>query len=416
MKKKILKVLGVATFAFLSLLIEANASTIKYNSGFDTLKESLIDAYGVNYEEELKNNKKQYEVAVKIDELFKSEYGENYPSYFGGLYISDDSKNLIVQIIEKNIPDESSVDYKIYKEIISMDEAIIVEKVKNSYKNLATVKELIEKNSNNSINNNIASSYIDVKNNNIVVELLDNSIAKQKAVTNEIIKDRNELNVKNESNMYSDLISFKLGTMKQTTAVSDLKPGQKIAITSTKSCSMGFRMMYNGKRGYLTAGHCAYWEGLNSSITTGIIRLIQYKNNQNYDYAFIESNNLYNPVNRLAYGKDNMSIYQMDLTVNNNSTPIIVSGMAISKVGYTTKYTSGKIKNLNVSANYSGTTINGLISSDFKADSGDSGGAVFAPTSNYTATPIGILSGRSKDYSSTYFTSITSLPSSLTRY
>ena len=68
-------------------------------------------------EEEIELNYKQTLLAGKIDDMLKDDNG-SYPDYFGGIYISSDSKNVILQIVNDNIPNDNSNEYDIYKNII----------------------------------------------------------------------------------------------------------------------------------------------------------------------------------------------------------------------------------------------------------------------------------------------------------
>lgn len=192
------------------------------------------------------------------------------------------------------------------------------------------------------------------------------------------------------------------------TTVKTIKAGGSIAAQGG-TCSMGFRTKYNGKTGYVTAGHCVK-KGINSKVASGTVKLFQFANNKKYDYAFIQTNSSYSPSNTLAYN-NGLSTKLAVVT----SKPSFVVNTPIAKVGATTGFTIGQVKALNVTVYYSNEnkTIKGLVQSNLKTLSGDSGGVVLMPYSNSNGggIPIGILSGGST--SVMYFTSINNLPSAL---
>lgn len=419
LEKRIYNILFIFVISLLFSTQVVDALSPVDNASFDSLEEALISKFGDNYDEFLDDNQYELDVAQKIDDLIKDNYGDICPAYFGGMYISDNSKNLIIQIVEDNIPKSNTKEFELYKRIISMDSTLIIEYVNYSFVDLMLAQKSISNKTYNNKDKNFSSAYIDVINNKVVVELIDDNLINRKLFENKILKNNLQLSLNNASNadaIDSDMVTIKRGYVNKTYALNELYPGQKIITNDGSICSMGFRTKYNGKNGYVTAGHCVYL-GVefndNRVMPTGQVKIYSFKNNGNADYAFIETSS-YTPSNRLAYGKNNMNLYQMDLIVS-SSSPTIVVGTAIAKVGQTTKYTAGKITNLSFTATYNlGITINNLIKADLKADSGDSGGAVFIPKTNNTALPIGIISGGPKnDNSQSYFTSINSLPSSL---
>lgn len=172
---------------------------------------------------------------------------------------------------------------------------------------------------------------------------------------------------------------------------------------------MGFRTKLNGKNGYLTAGHC--YNGF-YVIESGVFKVIQFANNQNYDYAFVETHSNYTPTNTLAHPGNGITT----LTFTPNTCPTFVVGTAIAKSGITTKYTTGKVTALNATVKYSNVnvTITGLVKSNVKADEGDSGGVVLIPGSGSTGVAIGIVSGGSPGFlgigTTMYFSDIGRLP------
>lgn len=398
MKNKIIQLISIAVIAFAGFLTVANAMP------------SLAEM-GYNDEEYLERNWARVELATKIENEIidryeiKNAFEDVYPDYFGGIYISDDARNLVIQIVEKNIPQKGTDEYKFYNEITTMDESIKIEYVSYSFNELnevnSQISTLVED------NENLTGAYIDIINNTTVVELDDNSMINQEILKRNI-KERNLSRIKMDK---TNIITYKKGYKAENTAKTNLNVGGDIG---REICSMGFRTRYNGYDGYVTAGHCV--KNL-YDVKTGKPQkeLIQYNNNESFDYAFVRVYGDYRPTNTLEY---------MDLNIMSLSTAKyclnITVNMAIAKVGITTHYTTGKVTGLKQTIkNDDGVTIKGLYKSDLKIDKGDSGGAVFIPKSdaNGGSILVGIANSGIKGVlgigRAMFFTSINDIPSQL---
>src|SRR5699024_4477058 len=223
LKNKILLLLGILAIVFASNITSVNALT----------SESIFD------DEFLERNAYQTSVAEKVDNLMKDTYKDSYPSYFGGMYINDDSTSLILQIVKDSIPNEDSKSYSIYSKIINMDGAIKVEYVKNSYAELQDVNNKVIEYYKAVIYiddkvefNNFVDTYIDVINNTVVIILLDNSTTSAKSIHELTNSFKNLVDV-------SDLFKFAQG--KELIDQASLKAGQGIIIRGQENtCSMGW--------------------------------------------------------------------------------------------------------------------------------------------------------------------------------
>lgn len=405
MKKNIKKIIfqTIIVLAFISF-IPINAKTL--------LQDDLSDD-----KEYLQRNWDRYYLSTQIQQLMndyyniKDLYADEYPNYFGGMYISDDAKNLIIQIVKENIPNESSDEYEIYSNIINKDKSIKIEYVNNTFNELNLVNNnvanlMLE---NELENNNINGTYIDVMNNKIVVELNENTKTQQQKILRNIFNDISLFTLEKDN---LKLITYQKSDKSST--YEDIKAGAQIKVNGGR-CSMGFRTRLNGKDGYVTAGHCLEGGG---SIETGTIKLVKYANNQKGDYGFVETNSSYTPINKLAYTKD--KITQLAVV---SYCPTITVNMVVAKSGYKTKYTDGKVKGLNQTVEYTDDdgnvikTIKGLVKTNVESDHGDSGAVVFIPRedSNGGSVVVGVLSGGNKGKifgigRTMYFTDISSMP------
>lgn len=380
MKNKFFKLLSLAV-----LTITAFTTTIVYaaNNNYDE------QYYELNY--------KRSVTASSIDSKIKEYYKDSYPSYYGGIYLKGEERNIVIQIIKNELPSKKSDDYKFYNEIINTDSSIIIEEVDNSLNELSETNEQLTKifSSNRKLYNYVTSNYVDVMNNSVTIELLEG----YKKYSNNI-----DILVKN-----SNILLYNETKEKNNTQAT-IKSGGKIYLypnNTASYCSMGFRVNYNGTVGYLTAGHCV--QSL-SSIPSGTVGPKQFANNQNYDYAFIYPGSGYTTSNNLVSNKTNYSYLAVVYYC-----PGFVVGTSIAKDGAKSGYTTGTITSLNTSVYYSNEnkTIYGLVKSSLHSEGGDSGSPVFMPRTNANggSIAIGVLSGGNG--TDMYFTSINSLPAAL---
>ena len=177
-KKKRNIIIIVFTF-LITLLIIFGLIIYKYKS------REVEDFYERNYQLTF--------VARDVEAFFKYRFGDVYPDFYGGMYISDDSYNLIVQVVKEKIPEKGTMEYYYYNELSTVDERIKLEYVKYSYNELLNINNTItDYFSNNKVFEDLNSWYIDVYNNRVVVNFVDvtDSIKKEfkdKVIDSEIV-------------------------------------------------------------------------------------------------------------------------------------------------------------------------------------------------------------------------------------
>ena len=177
-KKKRNIIIIVFTF-LITLLIIFGLIIYKYKS------REVEDFYERNYQLTF--------VARDVEAFFKYRFGDVYPDFYGGMYISDDSYNLIVQVVKEKIPEKGTMEYYYYNELSTVDERIKLEYVKYSYNELLNINNTItDYFSNNKVFEDLNSWYIDVYNNRVVVNFVEatDSIKKEfkdKVIDSEIV-------------------------------------------------------------------------------------------------------------------------------------------------------------------------------------------------------------------------------------
>lgn len=399
MKNKIIIFLGLIAIILTGLITPVNAlSLIPNNPSF-------------NDEDYLKRNWARVELATSIQTVIndyyniKDVYNDIYPSYFGGMYVSDDATNLIIQIVQKNIPVQSSEEFSIYNKIINMDESIQIEYVTNSFNELNEINNSVsEYITTDTTHDNIIGGYVDVMNNKAVVEMEDTSIKKQEKLKSALSISR--------KNLKMSAIEYVKAEQPKSYAKTIYSGGEiygrQVDSTHVAVCSMGFRTKYNNQYGYVTAGHCLRNA---SSVQSGSVLYSAFTNNGYYDYGFVATNSGYTTSNTLAFPSGDIKTLAVV-----NYCPTILSNMAVAKSGITTEYTSGKVTGVNQTVTYkedSGNiVIKGLVKTNVKSDEGDSGAPVFIPRTDSEggSIPLGVLSGGSNGIlgigRTMYFTSI----------
>lgn len=152
MTKRIFKLLGLTFLTFVMIT-------------------SKVSANGYS-QEEIEKNMEQVELVSKIEGFILRHNNDVYPEYYGGMYISDDSLKVIIQIVEKNIPNQNTIEYTNYEEIFNISDNINIEYVSNSYNELEKVNDELKEHYLNTKNNDeLNAFYVDTIKNKVVVDL-----------------------------------------------------------------------------------------------------------------------------------------------------------------------------------------------------------------------------------------------------
>lgn len=202
--------------------------------------------------------------------------------------------------------------------------------------------------------------WLDVENNQIVVELDNLTEENIKLFKNEVLD--------------KEFVVFRQIEAKPEKEAS-IYPGSKINIKSSSS-SVAYRATRNGVKGIVISGHAGK-VGDNVYSNGKLLGNIQVR--QEYgavDAAFVKTNNNFILSNSVS-----------SRTLSNNVQNLNV-GVTVKKIGYVTGTTSGKVTRNNVSITLDGVTHFNLVGANYKADKGDSGGLVFfeVPGENLTNT------------------------------
>ncbi len=327
---------------------------------------------GDNYKELLDRNWQSLQRAEKIKSLFparKESARLVYPEYIGGLYINKEDF-LTVQVVKKNVPSVGSQDYLAFQKTIEIaGQDIDVEYVEYSYEQLNSVYETILSSfKKGHAVTNIKALYIDEMSNRVIVELGEYTEDKIKAFK-ETVSD-------------SGIVWIKRG--KEASFFHN--PGGTLA----NICSLGYRARKTNatsRTGIITANHCFG----NMSLTVPGIGTVTERTTLggDADAAWIEGNAT--KTNTLNKGPNNTSPGPALSTSVVNSFTV---GQRVGKVGISSAYTIGTVTNISYATILDGWAYWDLVNTTAWAQGGDSGGIVFAATSNTaTHTTAGIVTG-----------------------
>ena len=147
--------------------------------------------------------------------------------------------------------------------------------------------------------------------------------------------------------------------------VYDVRGGDQYVINGNVLCSIGFSVA----GGFVTAGHCGGVGSTTSGsgVAQGTFRGSSFPGN---DYAWVQVNANWTPrpvVNNYNGG-----------TANVAGSREAAVGSSVCRSGRTTGWRCGTITAKNVTVNYSGSLVYGLVSSSACAQPGDSGGSFLA--------------------------------------
>ena len=144
-------------------------------------------------------------VARNVEAFLKYRYNGKYPDYYGGMYISDDAYNLVVQLVEENIPTKETMEYNYYNELFTVDKAIKIEYVKNSYNKLEEVNQkLIDYFINNNPFDDLNGFGIDIYSNSVTIHFVkvDEKIIKEfksKVLDSDVLKFESDIDKANDN-------------------------------------------------------------------------------------------------------------------------------------------------------------------------------------------------------------------------
>ena len=327
----------------------------------------LESIYGKDWKELYSRNARSVRKAQEIESRFSKDFIGNpiYPEYVGGLYINDEDR-LVIQIVRDDIPNAKSTEYKLYRNVLSVDDEAAIESVTYSYASLATLNEMLETLFlENKLPSFVTSFYIDVISNKIIVNLLN-------CTDNEITEFKDSI-------IDTPIIIFK----QEDNATVTLNAGAPNGVGG----SVGYRARKGSTgQGFVTHGHGMTKGDVISNI--GIVKEKQFSGN--IDASWVDTSGY------SAIPLNNWHVYPpYTVPTSSLSTTVKTSfyvGERVGRIGMASGHKTGKITNASWSGNVSECdtcikkAFTKMVLTDIYQTFGDSGGIVYY-TIDLTALP-----------------------------
>jgi len=193
----------------------------------------------------------------------------------------------------------------------------------------------------------VTSYHVDVKTNEIVIDVVEGATADVKAAVA-------------EAGVPASAVSLNEATERPRT-FADVIGGEAYFIDGSSRCSVGFAVT----GGFVSAGHCGS-VGSSASEPSGTFEVSEFPGSD-YSYVSVDSDTPVGVVDDYAGGT----------VAVEGSSPAAV-GAAVCRSGSTTGWHCGTIEALNATVNYAEGSVSGLIQTDVCAEPGDSGGSLLA--------------------------------------
>jgi streptogrisin C len=216
----------------------------------------------------------------------------------------------------------------------------------------------------------VASTYVDVESNAVVMEVAEGSKAAVAAAVKRAGISAGSVSLVEVAEMPRTLINV---------------IGGNAYYIGGGRCSVGF----SATGGFVTAGHCGS-RGATTTQPSGTFQVSSFPGN---DYAYVSTGSDDTPIG--AVNNYNGG------TVNVAGSTDAAVGASVCRSGSTTGWHCGTIQARNASVTYAEGTVNGLIRTNVCAEPGDSGGSLLAGSQAQGMTSGG--SGNCSSGGTTYF-------------
>ena len=210
----------------------------------------------------------------------------------------------------------------------------------------------------------VASWYVDIVANKVVLESLADNKAEAKKLAAEVGLSESEFEVRTVKKLPKTFI----------------QGGEAYFINGGARCSVGFAV----DGGFVSAGHCGTAGSAATDPDGNSLGSFASSNFPGADMAFIEGASVSASVS--GYGAGDQAVE------GNSESPI---GSSICRSGSTTQVHCGEVQAYDVSVNYAEGTVDGLTQTNVCAEPGDSGGSFYTG-----GQAQGVTSGGSGDCSS----------------
>lgn len=357
-------------FGLLAVLLPlASAAPSQAMSGLDPrILAAMKRDLGLDAEQATARVKRELSAADVIEQL-RTSTGDS----FAGAWVADNGNTINVGVTDEALTEE----------VTAAGATPVL--LTNSFSKLEEAKVAIDKLSSQiqardtdsaSATSGVASWYVDVQANKVVLEALSDSTAQAEELAAQAGLSESEFEVRVVEDM--------------PTTFATIQGGDAYLIGGSSRCSIGFSVT----TGFVTAGHCGRVGA--SATTTGGALLGSFAGSVfpgSADMAFVRTTSghtLRGYIN--SYGGGTLPV--------SGSTAAAV-GSSICRSGSTTGVFCGTVRNFGVTVNYSQGSVTGLTGTTVCAQPGDSGGSFYTGAQAQGVTSGG--SGNCQSGGVTYF-------------
>ncbi|KFA68132.1 hypothetical protein S40285_09535 [Stachybotrys chlorohalonatus IBT 40285] len=307
--------------------------------------------------------------AADIIEQLRTSTGES----FAGAWLSNDGATINIGVTDESFVAEVTAAGA--TAIVLATSLSKLEQAKLALDNL-DIEQPQTFDSTESANTGIASYYVDVESNKLVLEALSGSIAHVEALAKEVGLSESEFEVRTVQELPSTFVT--------------VRGGDAYYINRSGRCSIGFSVT----TGFVTAGHCgSVGDSVSATMTGPFYGSFAGSSFPGNDYGWVRTtsgNTLRGYIN--GYG-------QSDLPVSGSTASGV--GASVCRSGSTTGVFCGTVRAIGATVNYSQGRVTGLTQTNVCAEPGDSGGPWYTGSQAQGVTSGG--SGNCASGGVTYF-------------
>lgn len=302
---------------------------------------------------------------------------------YGGCYIDDNNDIVVMTDNKKEIKEEGiSADYFVkcdysYDELQNTYNEL--NKMLDEYSVLCQNGKLTNKERN--IFNNICGFFVSIKDNSVIVSLLDINDEKSIETIKKYVTNPDILKFEKSERVEENATTLKLGRYVY------VYPGTGGYVNSG---SIGIKAYYiNSKgdkvHGFITAGHVSKKVGnyvyASANVSQKEIgKVVKRKWSGTVDASFVKITNSDYSVSRTVYYSNAKGSKSDGVTIKKNLYTYLYEGAigeTVYKAGGTTYLTKGKLISDSATEKYGGVVIKNMYKSSYKSSKGDSGGVVY---------------------------------------
>ena len=308
--------------------------------------------------------------ATEVIEHLRTKSG----NAFAGAWVADDGNTINVGITDEALADE--VIAAGAKPTIMTNSLSKLQQAKEALDNLDADQVKALSTDTDSVYEGIASWYVDIISNKLVLSALADSTARAEELAAQVGLNESEFEVQTVEEM--------------PTTFATVRGGDAYLINNSARCSVGFSVT----TGFVSAGHCGR---SGASVTTssgqslGTFSGSVFPGSADMSYIrTVSGTTLTGTIN--GYGSGNLPVS------GNTAAPV---GSSICRSGSTTGVHCGTVRSLGVTVNYAEGSVTGLTQTSVCAEPGDSGGSFYSGSQAQGVTSGG--SGNCASGGTTFF-------------